>query len=60
MNVNNTYNVQGKYVNFRTGKREWKNWITGLSIRQARSLIKKGNSLCTKLRIVKVSYEVIE
>lgn len=55
-----TYNVQGNYVSYLTGKREWKNWMTELTLRQARSLVKQGNSLCTKLRIVKVSYEVID
>lgn len=55
-----TYNVQGNYKNIHSGKREWKNWMTELTLRQARSLVKQGNSLCTKLRIVKVSYEVID
>lgn len=55
-----TYNVQGNYVNSHSGKRAWANWMTDLTLKEAKRLKAGGNSLCTKLRIVKVTYEVIE
>lgn len=51
------YTVQGIYL----GKGQvWRNWMSGLTLEQAKDCIKKGNSLTSSLRIVKVSYTLVE
>lgn len=51
------YTVQGVYL----GKGQvWRNWMSGLTLEQAKDCIKNGNSLTSSLRIVKVSYTLVE
>lgn len=54
------YAVEGLYKATEFRKKSWRVWMQDLTLEQARNLVSGGNSLCHALRIVRVSYEIVE
>lgn len=51
-----SYSVQGIYKGY---GQEWCNWMSNLTLKEAKDLIKSGNDFTTSLRIVKVTAVVV-
>lgn len=55
-----TYAVEGLYRTLTSKEGVWCIWRNDVTLEEARELIAAGNSLCYELRILRLTYEVVE